>query len=282
MQKIASGLSTVSPRTSSEADQYLPMERSNGMTASTSSKSAFGLGRICMLALFLAAACFLYFDIDTRQWLQTFLLQVEVDRWGSLQKFVSVYTAAVVLLFPCMILQVVSGALYGFWYGFLVSWVATSVGQSLAFVLGRYLFRALVKNYLRQTWPTFPVIDAAIKQSGWKLTCLLRLSPVLPYNILNYALALTPVSFWVYTGASSLAMGGSRLLVSILSFIVIVVTSVYGYIISHRAIVAVLKDAEDQMDTQKLDTDTQQAEEGARKGAVCSENMHAPLLAVPR
>ena len=92
-----------------------------------------------------------------------------------------------------IIMQVISGALYGFWSGLWISWVASTAGQSLAFLIGRHLFRAPVKAYLLATWPSFPVIDAAIKQSGWKLICLLRLCPLLPYNILNYALAITPV-----------------------------------------------------------------------------------------
>ena len=54
---------------------------------------------------------------------------------------------------------------------------------------------ACFQGYLHSTWPTFPAIDHAIKKEGWKLVCLLRLSPVLPYNVLNYALAITPVPF---------------------------------------------------------------------------------------
>ena len=119
--------------------------------------------------------------------------------------FLAVYSLSVVLLFPCMVMQLISGALYGFWMGFMVSWIATSLGQALAFLLGRYLFRPTVKSYLHNTWPTFPTIDAAIKREGWKIVCLLRLSPVLPYNVLNYALAITPVSAWVFTVASAVA-----------------------------------------------------------------------------
>jgi hypothetical protein len=65
--------------------------------------------------------------------------------------------------------QVATGALYGFWMGLLVSWIGTSAGQCLAFLLGRYLFRPTVKTYLHNTWPTFPAIDTAIKKEGWKL-----------------------------------------------------------------------------------------------------------------
>eukprot|EP00798_Chlamydomonas_sp_ICE-L_P015754 gene15754-21877_t len=241
--------------------------------SSSSPLSGFGVTRVLMLAAFILLSFFTYFYIDTRSSLHAFLLMVQEDRWGSLQHFVLVYAVAVVLLFPCMVLQVVSGALYGFWFGLWVSWVATSIGQSLSFLLGRYLFRQAVKKYLHQSWPSFPIVDAAIKKGGWKLVCLLRLSPVLPYNVLNYALALTPVSFGVFTWASSVATipwtvfyvyigtfsnnlmdlangkiiydSDSKLAVSILSLLFIIVTSVYGYIVSHRAILSVLKEAED-------------------------------------
>lgn len=168
------------------------------------SLSSFGVTRLCLLLSILLLSGLSYLYVDTGK-LQAFLLMVQNDPAGTAPVFLVVYAASVVLLFPCMIMQVISGAVYGFWLGLLMSWVATSVGQSLAFLLGRYLFRAPVKAYLHSTWPSFPTIDAAIKQEGWKLVCLLRLSPVLPYNILNYALALTPVSFMVFSTASALA-----------------------------------------------------------------------------
>eukprot|EP00200_Dunaliella_tertiolecta_P006651 CAMPEP_0202357512 /NCGR_PEP_ID=MMETSP1126-20121109/11511_1 /ASSEMBLY_ACC=CAM_ASM_000457 /TAXON_ID=3047 /ORGANISM="Dunaliella tertiolecta, Strain CCMP1320" /LENGTH=272 /DNA_ID=CAMNT_0048950411 /DNA_START=242 /DNA_END=1060 /DNA_ORIENTATION=+ len=211
-----------------------------------------------------------YFYCDKRR-LQEFLLMVQQDPSGSLHLFMAAYTLSVVLLFPCMIMQVISGALYGFTKGFMVSWVSTSTGQALAFLLGRYLFRPTVKAYLHSTWPTFPTIDHAIKREGWKLVCLLRLSPVLPYNVLNYALAITPVPLWIFTLGSAVAaipwtalyvylgtfstnlvdlaqgkieyQGGTHVLVRILSGVLIALTTVYGYMLSQRAIHAVLKNA---------------------------------------
>jgi uncharacterized membrane protein YdjX (TVP38/TMEM64 family) len=171
---------------------------------SASGLASFGMTRLCLLVTVIMASLFTYLYVDTST-LGRFLLMIQNDPSGTVHVYLTFYTLSVVLLFPCMIMQVISGALYGFWIGLLVSWVATSLGQSLAFLLGRYLFRAPVKSYLHQTWPNFPTIDAAMKQEGWKLVCLLRLSPVLPYNILNYALALTPVSFWVFTWSSALA-----------------------------------------------------------------------------
>lgn len=237
--------------------------------------ASFGATRLCLLVTLILFSVTAYLYLDT-QTLQNFLLMVQNDPYGTLHVFMVFYASSVVLLFPCMIMQVISGALYGFWVGLLVSWVATSTGQSLAFLLGRYLFRQPVKTYLHQTWPNFPAIDTAIKKEGWKLVCLLRLSPVLPYNILNYALALTPVSFWVFTAASALATipwtclyvylgtfstnlmdlahgkidygSNMQMTTRIISMLFIVVTTVYGYRVSTKAINAVLKDASDQMD----------------------------------
>ncbi|KAG2500159.1 hypothetical protein HYH03_001741 [Edaphochlamys debaryana] len=184
-----------------------------------------------------------------------------------------------------MILQAITGALYGLYAGLVVSWLASSVGQALAFLLGRYLFRASVKSYLLQRVPNFPQIEAAIKKEGWKLMCLLRLSPILPYNILNYAAALTPISFFAYTLSSAaaiipwtilyvylgtlstralaeLARGklvthypngegaheGSNVRVMLSSAIymaALAATIVYGYVLSKRAITSVLKSVSD-------------------------------------
>eukprot|EP00197_Chlamydomonas_leiostraca_P006495 CAMPEP_0202868928 /NCGR_PEP_ID=MMETSP1391-20130828/11405_1 /ASSEMBLY_ACC=CAM_ASM_000867 /TAXON_ID=1034604 /ORGANISM="Chlamydomonas leiostraca, Strain SAG 11-49" /LENGTH=292 /DNA_ID=CAMNT_0049549159 /DNA_START=165 /DNA_END=1040 /DNA_ORIENTATION=- len=249
------------------------LSKLTGMRASGGPLSQFGATRLCLLVTFIimAGASYLYLDTQT---LHSFLLMVQEDPYGSLHVFFVVYTLSVVLLFPCMVMQVISGALYGFWMGMVVSWAATSMGQSLAFLLGRYLFRPTVKAYLHNTWPTFPTIDAAIKREGWKLVCLLRLSPVLPYNVLNYALAITPVSCWVFSVASAVAtipwtalyvylgtlsnnlmdlaqgkvdLGGDmHMMRTILSGAFILVTTVYGYVLSHRTINAVLKEVAEQ------------------------------------
>jgi uncharacterized membrane protein YdjX (TVP38/TMEM64 family) len=50
----------------------------------------------------------------------------------------------------------------------------------------------------------FGAIDKAVTVNGWKIITLLRLSPITPFNILNYALSLTKIKFWEYTWASAL------------------------------------------------------------------------------
>ena len=78
----------------------------------------------------------------------------------------------------------------------------------------RYLLRELVTTYLTRQFPKWTAIDAALEAEGWKLVTLLRLSPIAPWNVLNYALAVTAVPLAPYFIASSLAVsegwGGVR------------------------------------------------------------------------
>ena len=55
----------------------------------------------------------------------------------------------------------------------------------------RYLLREAVVAWLAARFPKWPAIDAALSREGWKLVTLLRLSPLVPWNVLNYALSVT-------------------------------------------------------------------------------------------
>ena len=55
----------------------------------------------------------------------------------------------------------------------------------------RYLLRGVVMGYLNSRFPKWAAVDAALSSEGWKLVTLLRLSPVVPWNVLNYALSVT-------------------------------------------------------------------------------------------
>lgn len=72
----------------------------------------------------------------------------------------------------------------------------------------RYLLRELVVQYLSRQFPKWTAIDKALESEGWKLVTLLRLSPIAPWNVLNYALSVTAVPLAAYVAASSLAVRG--------------------------------------------------------------------------
>lgn len=115
--------------------------------------------------------------------------------------FVLGYVAAAVALVPGSLLTIAAGAIFGLARGTALVFVAATLGASAAFLVSRYLARPLVERRLAGN-DRFAAIDRAVGHEGRKIVFLLRLSPVFPYNLLNYALGLTKVRFRDYVLAS--------------------------------------------------------------------------------
>ena len=109
-----------------------------------------------------------------------------------------VYVVAAVCFVPGSILTLGAGAAFssalGLGWGVVVGtiavWVGAAVGGLVAFALGRFALHGLV-NRLLQRWKLTAALDAALREEGLKLMVLLRLSPLIPFNALNYVLAGT-------------------------------------------------------------------------------------------
>jgi uncharacterized membrane protein YdjX (TVP38/TMEM64 family) len=138
------------------------------------------------------------------------LLGAALDRlrdlgpWGP-ALFVALYVAATVLLVPASILTLGAGAVFGVVQGVATVWIGAMLGATAAFLIGRYLARDAVARRLG-AHPAFAAIDAAVAREGWKIVALTRLSPALPFILLNYAFGLTRVSLRDYVLASAVGM----------------------------------------------------------------------------
>jgi uncharacterized membrane protein YdjX (TVP38/TMEM64 family) len=119
--------------------------------------------------------------------------------------FIAAYIMACVLFIPGSIMTIGSGVLFGVARGSVYVSVGATVGATLAFLIGRYFARDWVAAKLAGN-PTFNEIDAAVGREGWKIVGLTRLSPVFPFNLLNYAYGLTRVSLRDYVIASWIGM----------------------------------------------------------------------------
>ncbi len=146
------------------------------------------------------------------------LLFLPVDRWalelaewvrgaGALGALVYslVYVAATLLLLPGALLTAGAGFAYGPVLGTLLVSPVSVLAATLSFVLGRSIARRWVGRKLAQQ-ARFASIDQAIGGSGFKIVLLLRLSPIFPFNLLNYGLGLTRVRLRDYVVASWLGM----------------------------------------------------------------------------
>lgn len=126
--------------------------------------------------------------------------------------FCLAYIAAVVLLIPGSVLTLAAGALFGIARGALLVMVAATIGASAAFLIARYAARERMARRLAGN-TRFAAIDRAIARSGWRMVVLLRLSPLVPFNVLNYALGLTGVRFAEYLAACAAMLPGTLLYV---------------------------------------------------------------------
>jgi len=119
--------------------------------------------------------------------------------------FIIVYAVATVLLAPGSILTIGAGFAFGLWKGFLAVSAGATLGAALAFLVSRFIARDRVEA-IAQRNEKFRRIDAAIGREGARLIFLLRLSPVIPFNLSNYFYGLTAVKFWPYVLVSWIGM----------------------------------------------------------------------------
>jgi uncharacterized membrane protein YdjX (TVP38/TMEM64 family) len=137
--------------------------------------------------------------------LQRFIDGIEsLGHWGALL-FILVYVAATVILIPGSILTLGAGAAFGLWKGFFLVSFASTLAASAAFLVGRYLARDWIRRKIGSD-SRILAIDAAIGQEQWRIVGLTRLSPLIPFTLLNYALSLTQIRFPGYVLASWIGM----------------------------------------------------------------------------
>ena len=126
--------------------------------------------------------------------LPTFQLWVEdLGVWGP-AVFVAGYATAVVAFAPAVVLTLAGGAIFGVAAGTCYVFVAAVLGSSLAFGVARYAARGSVERWIAGD-ARFQALDHAVGEQGWRIVLLLRLSPLFPFALLNYALGLTRIRF---------------------------------------------------------------------------------------
>ena len=149
--------------------------------------------------------------LPVEQWLKSFNDWVSHMGVAGIFIFIGVYAATTVLLAPGLILTIGAGFAFGLWKGFLAVSGGATLGAALAFLVARFVARDRIEAMAKGN-DKFRKIDTAIGKQGAKLIFLLRLSPVIPFNLSNYLYGLTSVKFWPYVLASWIGMMPGTLL----------------------------------------------------------------------
>jgi uncharacterized membrane protein YdjX (TVP38/TMEM64 family) len=131
--------------------------------------------------------------------------------WGP-AAFIAGYALAVAAFVPGSLLTLAGGAVFGVAAGTAYVFCAAVLGSSLGFLISRHLARSAIERRLAGN-EKFAAIDRAVGRQGRWIVFLLRLSPVFPFSLLNYALGLTSVRFVDYLAASVGMLPGTLLYV---------------------------------------------------------------------
>ncbi len=143
--------------------------------------------------------------LPVREILISLLGRIEsVGAWGPVL-LAGVYAAACVLFVPGSVLTLGAGFLFGVVRGTIAVSVGSVVGATTAFLVGRTLLRGWIEKRIAAN-PRYQAIDRAVGKEGFKIVLLVRLSPVFPFNLLNYAFGLTKISLPQYVLASWIGM----------------------------------------------------------------------------
>lgn len=109
--------------------------------------------------------------------------------------FMGLYAVATVLFLPGAVITLAGGALFGPLWGTLWNLTGATVGAALAFLIARYLGADWVA---RRAGPRMQRLNDGVAAEGWRFVAFVRLVPLFPFNLLNYALGLTRISFVTY------------------------------------------------------------------------------------
>jgi len=136
-----------------------------------------------------------------REFFQVAILKRELGHFGRWAPvlFVVLYALSAVLFVPGSVLTMAGGALFGSVVGTLWNLIGATVGATLAFTIARYIVSDWVSA---RAGERLAALMRGVEEEGWRFVAFVRLVPVFPFNLVNYAFGLTRIRLGEYVIAS--------------------------------------------------------------------------------
>lgn len=159
-------------------------------------------GRIAALLALAAATAVAYAH---RGWFEAALLEewIATAGWMGPIAYILAYAVATVLFLPGSVFTLAGGALFGAALGTVYSLTGATLGAGASFLIARYLAAGWVA---RTAGGRLSQVLGGVEAEGWRFVAFARLMPIFPFNLLNYALGLTRISFRGYIAATAIFM----------------------------------------------------------------------------
>lgn len=105
----------------------------------------------------------------------------------------------VVLAIPGVTFAVFAGILFGPVLGIFACLIATTIGASMAFIVGRFFLKDMIKPILEKNKTLKKLLFSDNDKSDLIILMITRMVPIFPYNLQNFAYGITDIGFWKYT-----------------------------------------------------------------------------------
>ena len=152
--------------------------------------------RLALLGLLAVGAASIW---RWRAFLDPMTISGAIDRYPLAPLgFLAVHIAASLLFVPRTLLAIVAGLLFGMGWGIVWAAAGSVAGAMAGFLVARYISSGLID--LRRVGP----VVKQVERGGWRAVAVLRLIPVIPHSLANYALGLTRLSLGAYALGSLL------------------------------------------------------------------------------
>ena len=162
--------------------------------------------RISKWMLFsLLVAGVIFFWICCKDAIQIQAIKTSIESYGIWAPivFILTYAFATVLMLPGTILTFAGGLIFGPLLGTFYNISGAVLGASMAFLIARYLASDWVAH---KVGGRLKQLKEGAEEAGWKFVAIVRLAPIIPFSLLNYALGLTKVRFVSFSIASTIFM----------------------------------------------------------------------------
>ena len=158
----------------------------------------------------------------------------------------------VVLAIPGVTFALFAGVIFGPWLGIFACLIATTLGAAMAFVVGRFFLKDMVKPMLEKNKALKKLLFSENEKSDLIILMITRMVPIFPYNLQNFAYGITDMPFWKYTiytfifmfpgvsfftiGSAGLTAGENKWMYFFIAGVLAIVVTIVGILIKKKYI----------------------------------------------
>lgn len=131
----------------------------------------------------------------------------DLGPWGPVGH-IALFAVSTILFVPGIVFSLAGGLLFGPIWGMIYNLAGATIGATAAFLAGRFVAGDAVR---RRTGRRLEPLIAGVEAEGWRFVAFVRLVPLFPFNLSNYALGLTRISLKHYVLATAVCMAPGAL-----------------------------------------------------------------------